>query len=541
MFVMAACTAFAHASAAHRNGPRVVGHSAHRGGVGPRALAFRSRVGHGAVGSSHRAVVQRSVRDAEDLDRLNLASALSLSEREAQRSYAAREADDLADTDMALARAISMSANEAQPRWEAGASAASAAAPADGGEGADAKGDANELEEADLALALALNDSEREGDNAQATAQPVSETRRAIPAATSSDKRPGQARVRSAAPPMESALRVATRPTASGTKGRPTAGMQKSSPTTTAESPVLQRNRPCNAREDASLALAVENSMWEQRGGGDNSEIAAQAARESAERAVVCASVASRIATLAHGNELPLPSSLRGLQNVRVHHIEVARQGVNECGPRAVINALAVQSIVQAGGRPVTSSNVKAVANTWKTQMNTEGYDRVGDTLMILAQKFGLSNAHIIMRSQVSIDGQGRIIRNNPEREVSTAHAVVTRNAGSKEKGSASSAKPPLVRRMTVLKKVASTPDRADNEGSIDDVYASLILKTDPITTFIANVGGHWVSFVVVRLPGDKSTDIYYTDSTNFRLSDASCATWMILEIYTKALSRVAE
>ena len=188
------------------------------------------------------------------------------------------------------------------------------------------------------------------------------------------------------------------------------------------------------------------------------------------------------------GTELPLPMSLRRLAGVSIHHIVVTKQGSNQCGSRAVANALAVQDVIMSG-QTLNSSTIRAQAAQYdRILMNhtLEWYEVAN-----LAHRNNLFNAHIMART--------------PREQTEAVHPYV----------------------------IYSTDG---HEYSLDDLAASLLTHETMTAHIICNTGGHWVLVTIIKQEG-HAPQMLYMDSCNGMLQNDSSATAYIHYLYNICLA----
>jgi len=92
---------------------------------------------------------------------------------------------------------------------------------------------------------------------------------------------------------------------------------------------------------------------------------------------------------------LPLPKTLSNLQKVSIKHFIANTQSGTQCGSRAIVNALAIQEIMeQQGIESVNQENVQAIAHSLKNIItDAELYH---DEVIDLAREKGVKNLHIV-------------------------------------------------------------------------------------------------------------------------------------------------
>jgi hypothetical protein len=153
-------------------------------------------------------------------------------------------------------------------------------------------------------------------------------------------------------------------------------------------------------------------------------------------------------------SELPLPTSLSSLKGVSIHHIVVTQQGPNQCGSRAVANALAVQDVIMSG-QPLNSSIIRAQAAQYDRILVNRALE--WSEVANLARRNKLFNAHIMARM--------------PKEQTDAEYPYV----------------------------VYSTDG---NQSSINDLAASLLMHGRMTAHIICNTGGHWVLVTIIKQEG---------------------------------------
>ncbi len=187
-------------------------------------------------------------------------------------------------------------------------------------------------------------------------------------------------------------------------------------------------------------------------------------------------------------SELPLPTSLSSLKGVSIHHIVVTQQGPNQCGSRAVANALAVQDVIMSG-QPLNSSIIRAQAAQYDRILVNRALE--WSEVANLARRNKLFNAHIMARM--------------PKEQTDAEYPYV----------------------------VYSTDG---NQSSINDLAASLLMHGRMTAHIICNTGGHWVLVTIIKQEG-RMPQILYMDSCNGRLQDNSAATKYICYLANTCLA----
>lgn len=173
-----------------------------------------------------------------------------------------------------------------------------------------------------------------------------------------------------------------------------------------------------------------------------------------------------------------LPRRLQGLNRTTIHHLRVTQQIGNQCGSRAVANALALQDLINAG-QSLTPANIRAQSQQY---------------------------SHILINQALSGEEIANLAHDN--------HLMNSYVMGTNKRGPE-----PYIACST------------DFEEDLNDMIREIRTQNKVSTNIIFNTGAHWVLITVIKLPG-HIPKIFYMDSCNAPLQDNSAATLAINYLY---------
>lgn len=192
------------------------------------------------------------------------------------------------------------------------------------------------------------------------------------------------------------------------------------------------------------------------------------------------------------------------LQDKNIIHLKVNKQGANQCGSHAALNARAIQ-ILNFKNLPITAQAVQQQNSLFKKFIKP--HQLTYDQVCQLSQEIGLERTVIIAYNnglRKGRDGRQKIDRAVDGVQISRFYMS------------------------------SNTPDINYISESLELFFVNIIdhLKMCEANDFhlICNTGGHWVSISVVQNAG-KFT-IYYCNSTNAPISSDSIVLKFVLFIY---------